>query len=161
MEITLEEWDKTYKPITNHLDEHASFGGVMFETFGAELDFVRSHTDKFIWTYIDGENDASYIVEGYHLVNRIGYFITEVSAPDGEDFVDVVVNAPRKTLSSMTAAEIEQVQCFDCDEFNIWEYACYTYFKDNDPICVFCCECPEHIEEREFGISLDSAPENN
>jgi hypothetical protein len=160
MEITLEEWDKTYKPINNHLDEHASFGGAMFETFGEELDFVRSHLDKFIWTYIDGEDDATYIVEGYHLVNRIGYFITEVPAPDGE-FVSVVIDEPRKTLSSMTTEEIEQVACFDCNEYNIWEYACYTYFKDNEAICVFCCECPEHIEEKESGIILDSAPQNH
>jgi hypothetical protein len=31
-----------FTPIQNHLDEDATFDGTMYETYGAELDFVFS-----------------------------------------------------------------------------------------------------------------------
>lgn len=74
--MTYEEWFDIYRPIKNHLNGNASFDGHMFETFGPELDFVRSCRESTIWTYVTG--DADVITDGYHHVNRMGYFITEV-----------------------------------------------------------------------------------
>jgi hypothetical protein len=82
-------WCDEYKPQTNHLDENASFddeqGGIMFETYGSELEYVLSVAKTKplnVWTYMDGEHQPI-VCEGYHLVNRIGYFITEKPAnPD-------------------------------------------------------------------------------
>jgi hypothetical protein len=158
MEITLEEWDKTYKPIQNPFDPHASFDGVMFETYGKELEFVKAQRDAFIWTYIDGE-DGTYIIEGFHFVNRIGYFVTAVPCPEGE-FVSVIVSQ-NKHLMDMTHEELLEVPCSECFEYNIWEYACPTNLQDNEALCVLCCFCPEHMEERNVSISLDSNSENH
>ena len=79
--MTYEEWVAKFKPTLNHLVRDASFEGMMFETYGNELDFVLQVVNKggklLVWTYIDGDN-GTYIVEGYRLVNRIGYFICDV-----------------------------------------------------------------------------------
>jgi len=91
-EMTMEEWEATYKPITNHIDKNASFqnesgSGIMFETYGEELEFVKSANPNCIWTYGDGDDGGSYIWNGYHYINRLGYFITEVPAPSEDECV--------------------------------------------------------------------------
>ena len=74
--LSVEQWEESYKPMTNVLDPNASWGGIMFETYGEELQAVRKWNNKNIWTYIDG-NEGTYLIAGYHIVNRIGYFICE------------------------------------------------------------------------------------
>lgn len=75
--LTVEQWEGTFKPIKNMIDENASWDGIMFETYGGEVAFVCEQAEDTIWTYIDDDGGTS-IVNGYRLVNRIGYFITEV-----------------------------------------------------------------------------------
>jgi hypothetical protein len=86
IELSEEEWFNTYKPIPNHIDPNASFQiedgvGYMFETYGDEVEFVKSHDPSYIWMYGDGDDGGSYIWNGWHIVNRIGYFVTEVPCP--------------------------------------------------------------------------------
>jgi len=82
IEMDFEEFVETYKPITNHIDEHASFDGLMFETYGAEVEFVKAQDENRIWMYGDGDDGGSYLWSGWGFVNRLGYFITEVPFPD-------------------------------------------------------------------------------
>ena len=87
--LTMDEetWFYTYKPIANsvpggtlgecgmRIDEV----GYMYETYGADLVHVkeRSHVDpRCIWTQTE-EDGVCIIQNGYHHVNRLGYFITE------------------------------------------------------------------------------------
>jgi hypothetical protein len=75
-EDQFEAWDNKYQPIQNHFDPNE---GDKFETYGEELDFVLkvAYTEpKRIWTLVDGDDGNLYIASGYHLVNRINYFIT-------------------------------------------------------------------------------------
>lgn len=85
IELTFEDFYDTYKPILNHIDENASFnngeGGIMFETYGDEVDFVKQQDPACIWMYGDGDDGGSYIWSGWGFVNRLGYFITEVPCP--------------------------------------------------------------------------------
>jgi hypothetical protein len=86
IELSEEEWFNTYKPIPNHIDNNASFQiedgvGYMFETYGEEVEFVKTHDPAYIWMYGDGDDGGSYIWNGWHIVNRIGYFVTEVPCP--------------------------------------------------------------------------------
>ena len=81
IEMDFDEWVDTYKPINNHIDTNASFDGLMFETYGDEVEFVKSANPDCIWTYGDGDDGGSYVWNGWHFVNRIGYFITEVPCP--------------------------------------------------------------------------------
>jgi len=81
IEMDFDEWFDTYKPIPNNIDTNASFDGHMFETYGDEVEFVKKVDPAYIWTYGDGDNGGSYVWNGWHFVNRIGYFITEVPCP--------------------------------------------------------------------------------
>jgi len=87
IEQTFESWLEEFKPITNHLDPNASFQdesgkGIMFETYGDEVEFVKKQDPRCIWTYGDGDDGGGYIWSGWHFVNRLGYFITEVPCPE-------------------------------------------------------------------------------
>jgi hypothetical protein len=82
--LTVEEWEHHFNPLVNHLDKNASFddgsGGTMFETYGAEYDYVAAIGQKEpnrIWTYIDNEEGETVIINHWAFANRIGYFITE------------------------------------------------------------------------------------
>jgi hypothetical protein len=81
IEMDFDEWCDVYKPIQNHIDTNASFDGAMFETYGDEVAFVKEQDGSYIWTYGDGDDGGSYLWNGWHFVNRIGYFITEVPCP--------------------------------------------------------------------------------
>lgn len=74
--MTLDQFEQL-KPITNPYDDNASLDGVMFETYGQELDYVRQQDPRYIWTFCE-EDDILFLSQGYHLVNRIGYVITEL-----------------------------------------------------------------------------------
>jgi hypothetical protein len=81
----VEQWEATYRPITNTTREE--WDGLLFETYGDDLALVLSVARKEprrVWTWVDAEG-GSYIINGYHLVNRIGYFITEVEWSQGDD----------------------------------------------------------------------------
>ncbi len=69
-------WWKKFIPKKNHLDNEASWDGYMYETYGDELEFVRTQPDTHVWTFLQAD-DKHYVVSGYHLVNRLGYFVTE------------------------------------------------------------------------------------
>lgn len=92
VEMDFEEWVETYKPISNHIENNASFDGLMFETYGDEVEFVKSQSPENIWMYGDGDN-GSYIWSGWGFVNRLGYFITEVPCPPDTDIqIKVSIN---------------------------------------------------------------------
>lgn len=117
IELTFDEWLDTYKPISNHLDSNASFqnedgSGIMFETYGEEVDFVKSMNPNKIWMYGSGDDGGTYIWSGWGFVNRLGYFITDVPFPENT-MIQVLVAEPDLT-------------CDDCDE---------TIDEDEEHIC--------------------------
>jgi hypothetical protein len=98
IELTFDEWLDTYKPIPNYLDENASFQnesgfGVMFETYGEEVDFVKQQDPNRIWMYGSGDDGGTYIWSGWGFVNRLGYFVTEVPFPENT-IIQVLVAEP-------------------------------------------------------------------
>jgi len=87
IQLTEDEFDAAYPLVTNHLNPHASWAfddgsGCLFETYGPELDFLRQHDRRMVWTLVDGDDGDLYVVSGYHYVNRIGYLISTVPVPD-------------------------------------------------------------------------------
>ena len=71
--LTYDEWFDKYKPITNHI---TGYNEKHFETFGEEQDFVIAQPNENVWTEVDGD-EGTYIVSGFHYVNRIQYYVTE------------------------------------------------------------------------------------
>ena len=84
-EDQLDAWEAKYQPIKNHFSEPQGefadeFVEDKFETYGEELDYVLSiaNTEPArVWTLVEGDDSNLYIVSGYHLVNRLNYFITK------------------------------------------------------------------------------------
>ena len=80
-----ETWIETYKPIQNHLSKYASFDGTMFETYGDEVEFVKTQVEaQKVWTIRDGEDDTLILTAGMGWVNRLGYLVTEVAWQDSD-----------------------------------------------------------------------------
>jgi hypothetical protein len=77
------EWAEKYKPVKNHFRKHDEYS---FETYGEEVEYVKSMHPNFIWTWVDGEM-CSLIVAGYSYVNRLSYYITENPWQDENDSV--------------------------------------------------------------------------
>jgi hypothetical protein len=93
-EMTLGQFQDEYNLLPNRLDDNASWQdedgvGYLFETYGAELEFVRRQPIEHIWTYVDGDN-GTLLLSGYHLVNRIGYLISLEPYHLGIDYTVVV-----------------------------------------------------------------------
>lgn len=77
------DWLIKYKPIVNPYC-NPQLNVRMFETYGEELDHVHrvwENNKQSVWTLI-GVAGISTIIPGYHHVNRLGYFITELTWDD-------------------------------------------------------------------------------
>jgi hypothetical protein len=86
--LTWKEFEEQFKPIKNHFSKDPD--EIMFETYGEEVDFVLAKdTENKVWTYADGDY-CSYVSSGYHYVNRIGYYITEVPYEEDTQYEIIV-----------------------------------------------------------------------
>ena len=81
IEMTFEEADEQFKFMVNNYDEYSSFDGLMFETYGDEVEYVKSQPENRIWMYGDGDDGGPYIWSGGGVVNRSGSFISEKPVP--------------------------------------------------------------------------------
>jgi len=78
--IPYDKWLEKYRPIKNPFDKAAPYDGCMFETYDADRPFVCCQHPRKIWTLVQCENEHR-IYQGFHYVNRLGHFVTEVEAP--------------------------------------------------------------------------------
>ena len=108
IEISEDAFAAIFRPKRNHLDEHASYDwsdgfGTLFETFGEELAYVRSQDPFYIWTLVECDG-ILFVISGFHMVNRLGYFVTERLVPDGVDMeVPLEDDLPPLTGSQRTS----------------------------------------------------------
>lgn len=88
-QISENDFLEIYKPQKNHLDNNASFGGCMYETYSPEIDYVfeLSKTTKKVWTIIEGDHDTISYSAGFHYVNRLGFLVTEKEWETGTEEV--------------------------------------------------------------------------
>jgi hypothetical protein len=91
--MQVEDWLAYYKPLVNHIDDNASWQdedgrGIMFETYGAELEFVLGCNPACVWTYCDNEDGKRVLVSGMHAFEMgvIGYFVTQVPVADDDAY---------------------------------------------------------------------------
>lgn len=99
--INFDKWCEQFKPIANHIDDCASVAipnnqgeliGVLFETFGKALDYVQLFSQvspKKVWTLVEKENNVLLIENGFHVVNRVGYFITKIECESPETIIEL------------------------------------------------------------------------
>jgi hypothetical protein len=74
----LDEFEKRYELLKNKFDKSAAYEGAWFETFGKEELFVRNTNPKKVWTIVEGD-EGIWLIAGFHIVNRLGYLITQTS----------------------------------------------------------------------------------
>lgn len=91
--MTEDDWFDTYKPAKNTVDPDASWNGTLMGTSDAEILQVKSASPDRIWTLTE-TNGAVHVVNGFHTVNRLGYFVCRVSysGPDIEIPVEQASN---------------------------------------------------------------------
>lgn len=84
VDMKFDEWTEKYKPINNPnaQDENSPD---LFETYGDDHERVlQQHKidPKTIWTLLDNDEGDLVVSAGYHVCNRVNYFITEVPWED-------------------------------------------------------------------------------
>lgn len=92
MQISYEDWEQKYIPARNHLDQNASWNGVMYETYGVEYEYVKRVAQKdpqSVWTLVDDGENAT-ITNGLLFVNRMGYFVTVNPLEEDITFMEVL-----------------------------------------------------------------------
>jgi len=87
IELAEEEFNSRFIPVPNHINPTAvwAFGdglGCLFETFGAEFEFVRRYDPRKVWTLVDGNDGDLYLTSGLHFANRVGFLITREPVPN-------------------------------------------------------------------------------
>ena len=78
----LDAWEEKYQPIKNTFTQKqdGEFVEDKFETYGEELKYVLTIANSEparVWTLVEGDDGNLHIVSGYHMVNRLNYFITK------------------------------------------------------------------------------------
>ncbi len=69
------EYFRPFRHPSSHFD---IWGGHGLETFGEDLEIVKSYSETFVWTVVDGgEGPDQWIIPGFQFVNRICYLLTE------------------------------------------------------------------------------------
>ena len=140
IELTEEEWFDTFKPLPNLIDPDASFSdgenGYMFETYGAELAFVKAQDPNRIWTYCDNDVSGTSIFQGMRIVNRIGYFVTTVPFDGSKDY-------------QIRISSEDVYECSNCGEMWEDEMAVLHYDKFEDLEKCAGCATVEELKELE------------
>ena len=118
-DLTYEQWEEKYLPITNYITNE----GFAYETYGDEVNHVAQQDEHYIWTEMDGDNGV-YLVNGFHYVNRIQYYITTNPWSEGDD---VCITICEYVVCSCYNEETDEANA-DCDEcggdgtYTDWKY---------------------------------------
>ena len=119
-DMTYEEWSTKYRPIKNHLvkDDTTSF-----ETYGDEVLFVCEQPNSTVWTELDGD-EGVYLVSGYHLANRISYYVTDVPWDDSDD---ICITICKFVVCSCYNEETDENdpdcnECYGDGSYTDWNY---------------------------------------
>jgi hypothetical protein len=113
-----DEWEKKFKPINNHFSKDPD--EIMFETYGEEVEFVQNYDNKYVWTRLQGDM-SDLVCAGYHYVNRMGYYITEVPWDDDMDYalLSVEVECECYNEDGYEDGEMGLADCPECEGYGL------------------------------------------
>jgi hypothetical protein len=106
--MTLDDWEKEFTPVQNHLDSLAGYNGTSFETYGVELKHVLAVSvaePGRVWTAVEAEGKII-INEGMALANRLVYFITDKPAEPNVQY-EITDDTDSEDECSECAAELD------------------------------------------------------
>jgi hypothetical protein len=115
--LTWKEWQERFKPIKNHFAKNDP-DLEMFETYGEEVEFVISKAEENkVWTWADGDY-SSFVSNGYHYVNRIGYYVCEVPYDNDTEY-EIIVSTEEECKcyreDGYEDGEYGDVNCEECE----------------------------------------------
>lgn len=85
--MTFDDWFEKFKPIENPQIKDEGNEYLFEDCYEEDKEFIHDRIgSKTIWTRIFGENASIFLIEGRHLVNRDGYYVTEIPYEDGEKY---------------------------------------------------------------------------
>jgi hypothetical protein len=115
--MTYDYWVDNFIPIVNTIAEDHGEDLIYFDTHGDEGEFVKTQPNENIWTEVDGDS-GTYIIAGYHWVNRIQYYIT--NKPWTDEMTEVPTWVYRICDCSDNTEDGEyDPTCGECDEGTI------------------------------------------
>ena len=92
--LSEEEFESMFKPVEN---TDMDSGCYQFDNYDTKdkgfLQFMALHYPNHVWTRIDGDDGCIYSINGWHIVNRIDYVITEIPWLEANDY-EVLEYAP-------------------------------------------------------------------
>lgn len=103
-------WAEKYKPEENHI---VTSNELMFETYGEELEYIKSLDPKYVWTSVQGDM-SDLIVAGFAYVNRLCYYVTEIPWEDEDEYVLLSVEKECECYSEERADEGGEYGDPDC-----------------------------------------------
>ena len=83
-EITTDEFDAKYKPLDNHFEDDAEFGGIVFvkndpEQYAFVMSIWEQNPNR-VWSYIP-DFEPTFVKSGWGIFDVDGYIITDVPCP--------------------------------------------------------------------------------
>ena len=111
-------WEDKFKPIHNQFRKDPD--EIMFETYGEEVEFVANYDNKYVWTHLQGDM-SDLVCAGYHYVNRMGYYITEVPWDNDMDYalLSVEVECECYNEDGYEDGEMGKADCPDCEGYGL------------------------------------------
>ncbi len=97
VELTEDEFDRRYPLLPNlfRLASGRTGGGFeyLFAATGREFVFVRCQNPRHVWTLVEADGGALFLVSGLSITNALAYLVSDVPVPDG---IRVRVPIPRE-----------------------------------------------------------------
>ena len=129
---TYQSWVDTFQPIKNKISKYATDDLITFETYGEEHEYIKLQDDHNVWTEVDGDS-GTYILSGYHYVNRIQYYIT---ANPWDDEMTEVPSWMERQCDCQELVDIDLETTTYCDEC-----------EENEGYIVIPCETVEDLKQ--------------
>ena len=77
IKMSYEDWWATFSP-----DEDDDGGIRIYEPYGDDWQYLEQQDKHRVWTLVDTDEGCR-IVEGYRFVNRVHYYVTDISWHEG------------------------------------------------------------------------------
>ena len=107
---TEREFYSKYHPIKNPIDNNASMDGYMVETYGPELEYIKSLPNERVFTIIDNNEGWYGLVAGYHWINRMGFIVIEEQWESSEEEYTIYDNTEiREQWDALPAEAIQEI----------------------------------------------------
>ncbi|RLA75382.1 MAG: hypothetical protein DRG11_01310 [Epsilonproteobacteria bacterium] len=107
-QISFEEFKDNFEPIQNFIDDEAGMDGMLFDICGEELNYVKEESSSgTVWTLIE-KHKQRYILEGFHIKDRVGYIITAI--PNTNINIKLEVIFEKKKILQEQQVEVQQTK---------------------------------------------------